>query len=169
MPLGTWEFIGKGCKGIFCVWCPILYRGDDLHCTCVYLSDLTARLRFVHFMEILPVEKQKWTIQYWILVSDVHAEVFGGSILTSATYVEMPTTIRWIGKWKRGGLMHSKILMVELGDVYMNVQELFYFLTFMYVWKLFIVRYRRDFPGGPVAKTAPSRCRGPRFHPWSRN
>ena len=65
--------------------------------------------------------------------------------------------------------MHSKILMVELGDVYMNVQELFYFLTFMYVWKLFIVRYRRDFPGGPVAKTAPSRCRGPRFHPWSRN
>ena len=65
--------------------------------------------------------------------------------------------------------MHSKILMVELGDVYMNVQELFYFLTFMYVWKLFIVRYRRDFPGAPVAKTAPSRCRGPRFHPWSRN
>ena len=65
--------------------------------------------------------------------------------------------------------MHSKILMVELGDVYMNVQKLFYFLTFMYVWKLFIVRYRRVSPGGPVAKTAPSRCRGPRFRPWSRN
>ena len=30
----------------------------------------------------------------------MHAEVFGGDILTSATYVEMPTTIRWIGKWK---------------------------------------------------------------------
>ena len=51
-------------------------------------------------MEILLVEKQKWTIKYWIPVSDMHAEVFGGDILTSATYVEMPTTIRWIGKWK---------------------------------------------------------------------
>ena len=59
--------------------------------------------------------------------------------------------------------------MVELGDVYMNVQKLFNFLTFMYVWKLFIVRYRRDFPGGPVAKTALSQYRGPRFHPWSWN
>ena len=26
-----------------------------------------------------------------------------------------------------------------------------------------------DFPGGPVAKTPQSQCRGPRFHPWSGN
>ena len=26
-----------------------------------------------------------------------------------------------------------------------------------------------DFPGGPVAKTLSSQCRGPRFHPWSEN
>ena len=26
-----------------------------------------------------------------------------------------------------------------------------------------------DFPGGPVAKTLRSHCRGPRFHPWSGN
>ena len=26
-----------------------------------------------------------------------------------------------------------------------------------------------DFPGGPVAKTPCSRCRGPRFDPWSEN
>ena len=26
-----------------------------------------------------------------------------------------------------------------------------------------------DFPGGPVAKTSHSRCRGPGFHPWSGN
>ena len=25
----------------------------------------------------------------------------------------------------------------------------------------------RDFPGGPVAKTLSSQCRGPRFDPWS--
>ena len=25
----------------------------------------------------------------------------------------------------------------------------------------------RDFPGGPVAKTPHSQCRGPRFTPWS--
>ena len=25
----------------------------------------------------------------------------------------------------------------------------------------------RDFPGGPVAKTPHSQCRGPRFKPWS--
>ena len=44
--------------------------------------------------------------------------------------------------------------MVESGDVYMNVQKLFYFLTFMYVWKLFIVRYRKDFPGGSDGKAS---------------
>ena len=27
----------------------------------------------------------------------------------------------------------------------------------------------RDFPGGPVAKTPRSQCRGPRFNPWSGN
>ena len=27
----------------------------------------------------------------------------------------------------------------------------------------------RDFPGGPVAKTLPSQCRGPGFNPWSGN
>ena len=27
----------------------------------------------------------------------------------------------------------------------------------------------RDFPGGPVAKTPRSECRGPRFDPWSGN
>ena len=27
----------------------------------------------------------------------------------------------------------------------------------------------RDFPGGPVATTSHSPCRGPRFHPWSGN
>ena len=27
----------------------------------------------------------------------------------------------------------------------------------------------RDFPGGPVAKTPCSQCRGPRFDPWSGN
>ena len=26
-----------------------------------------------------------------------------------------------------------------------------------------------DFPGGPMAKTLESQCRGPRFHPWSGN
>ena len=26
-----------------------------------------------------------------------------------------------------------------------------------------------DFPGGPVAKTPSSQCRGPRFNPWSGN
>ena len=25
----------------------------------------------------------------------------------------------------------------------------------------------RDFPGGPVARTLSSQCRGPRFDPWS--
>ena len=25
----------------------------------------------------------------------------------------------------------------------------------------------REFPGGPVAKTLSSQCRGPRFDPWS--
>ena len=25
----------------------------------------------------------------------------------------------------------------------------------------------QDFPGGPVAKTLPSQCRGLQFHPWS--
>ena len=29
--------------------------------------------------------------------------------------------------------------------------------------------YLEDFPGGPVAKTPRSQCRGPRFHPWSGN
>ena len=29
--------------------------------------------------------------------------------------------------------------------------------------------YRRDFPGGPVAKALCSQCRGPRFNPWSGN
>ena len=28
---------------------------------------------------------------------------------------------------------------------------------------------KRDFPGGPVAKTPHSQCRGPRFDPWLRN
>ena len=27
----------------------------------------------------------------------------------------------------------------------------------------------RDFPGGPVAKTPHSQCRGPGFNPWSGN
>ena len=27
----------------------------------------------------------------------------------------------------------------------------------------------RDFPGGPVAKTLSSQCRGPGFNPWSVN
>ena len=27
----------------------------------------------------------------------------------------------------------------------------------------------RDFPGGPVAKTLRSQCRGPGFDPWSGN
>ena len=27
----------------------------------------------------------------------------------------------------------------------------------------------RDFPGGPVAKTPRSQCRGPAFDPWSGN
>ena len=27
----------------------------------------------------------------------------------------------------------------------------------------------RDFPGGPVAKTARFQCRGPGFHLWSEN
>ena len=27
----------------------------------------------------------------------------------------------------------------------------------------------RDFPGGPVAKTPHSQCRGPGFDPWSGN
>ena len=27
----------------------------------------------------------------------------------------------------------------------------------------------RDFPGGPVAKTPYSQCRGPEFDPWSGN
>ena len=27
----------------------------------------------------------------------------------------------------------------------------------------------RDFPGGPVAKTLCSQCRGPRFDPWLGN
>ena len=27
----------------------------------------------------------------------------------------------------------------------------------------------QDFPGGPVAKTLPSQCRGLGFDPWSRN
>ena len=26
-----------------------------------------------------------------------------------------------------------------------------------------------DFPGGPLAETLSSQCRGSRFHPWSRN
>ena len=26
-----------------------------------------------------------------------------------------------------------------------------------------------DFPGGPVAETLHSQCRGPRFDPWSEN
>ena len=30
------------------------------------------------------------------------------------------------------------------------------------------IKYR-DFPGGPVAKTLHSQCRGPRFDPWSWN
>ena len=28
---------------------------------------------------------------------------------------------------------------------------------------------RRDFPGGPVAKSLSSPCRGPGFNPWSGN
>ena len=27
----------------------------------------------------------------------------------------------------------------------------------------------KDFPGGPVAKTPHSQCRGSRFHPWAGN
>ena len=54
------NLLGKGAREFSVCDVPVLYRGDDLHCTCVYcLLDLTARLRFVHFMEILPVEKQK--------------------------------------------------------------------------------------------------------------
>ena len=30
-------------------------------------------------------------------------------------------------------------------------------------------RLAKDFPSAPVAKTPCSRCRGPRFHPWSGN
>ena len=30
-------------------------------------------------------------------------------------------------------------------------------------------RSRKDFPGGPVAKTPCSQCREPRFNPWSGN
>ena len=28
---------------------------------------------------------------------------------------------------------------------------------------------QRDFPGGPVAMTLSSQCRGPKFNPWSGN
>ena len=28
---------------------------------------------------------------------------------------------------------------------------------------------KRDFPGGPVAKTPGSQCKGPEFNPWSGN
>ena len=31
------------------------------------------------------------------------------------------------------------------------------------------INYKRDFPGGPVAKTPCSQCRGLGFHPWSGN
>ena len=32
-----------------------------------------------------------------------------------------------------------------------------------------IIRHYREFPGGPVAKTLYSQCRGPGFNPWSGN
>ena len=42
----------------------------------------------------------------------------------------------------------------------------------MYIlfFRLFsIIRHYREFPGGPVAKTLYSQCRGPGFNPWSGN
>ena len=32
---------------------------------------------------------------------------------------------------------------------------------------LYLKYITRDFPGGPVGGTPHSKCRGPRFHPWS--
>ena len=42
-------------------------------------------------------------------------------------------------------------------------------------WKATILRKKENlnlknhFPGGPMAKTPHSQCRGPRFNPWSEN
>ena len=51
------------------------------------------------------------------------------------------------------------------------------FKTFIAIWQNYFMNGESNnlkfklgyFPGGPVAKTLPSQCRGPRFEPWSRN
>ena len=44
------NLLGKGAREFSVCDVPVLYLGDDLHCTVYCLSDLTAHLRFVHLM-----------------------------------------------------------------------------------------------------------------------
>ena len=51
---------------------------------------------------------------------------------------------------------------------------LFLFSVFLFLLinleKIIYLNYvHGDFPGGPVAKTPSSQCRGPGFNPWSGN
>ena len=54
-------------------------------------------------------------------------------------------------------------LLMLIGIILRNLFWLYnlYFFDFI---KIFW-----DFPGGPVAETLSSQCRGPRFNPWSGN
>ena len=43
------------------------------------------------------------------------------------------------------------------------------FINFLRDFKELLKTTFGDFPGGPVAKTSCSKCRGPKFDPWARN
>ena len=63
----------------------------------------------------------------------------------------------------------------------MLTTTLVYFIQYLLLLRVWTISFERndflsslrcaekDFPGGTVAKTLPSHCRGPGFHPWSGN
>ena len=80
----------------------------------------------------------------------------------------MPRGLEWgraggagkpVSLWTQTQTHRGVVTMLPLGNIYAHCCHLFKLLR----------RYQRDFPGGPVAKTACSQSREPRFDPWSGN
>ena len=73
------------------------------------------------------------------------------------------------------------IIPGNLFRISMLTTTLVYFIQYLVLLRLWTISFKRndflsslrraerDFPGGLMAKTLPSHCRGPGFHPWSGN
>ena len=78
-----------------------------------------------------------------------------------------------VSEWLSGEMFHGHLLTfaMEDGPGVERIEPSMAYICHLWRSQIYYVSKKtlRDFPGGPVAKTLSSQCKGPRFDPWSEN